>query len=696
MLDSSEPAPSVRVTAAAPRRRRRIWPIPVGLLVAGVVALIVLWDWDWFRPPLETFLSARVGRQVTIGHLALHISRHPRVVLTDVQIANPPGFPEAPYFTRIGRLAITADAMAYIDRRQIVIPRIDLDQPDVNALQHVDGAATWDLPKLASGSSTSSGPPPQIGDLVIRDGRTHVVMPKLKADFMLGIHTVGASDTKPARIVIDADGTYARQKITGHAEGGALLTLRDAANPYPIEARVENGPTKVTLDGTVQDPLHFAGTNLRLHLSGPDMALLYPLTGIPIPTTPPYDIAGQLAYADRKIRFDEFRGRLGSSDIGGTIAVDPTTPHRPTVTADLASRRVDLADLGGFVGSEPGRTTTPGETRAEKRAVERANASSRLLPTTPINVPKLNAMDVHLRYRSDSVLGRGVPFDSFAAVLDIVDGAVDVHPITLGVGRGTINGDISLAPAGGHDFHTKADVRFDHVDIGRMLAATGLVHGAGLMGGRVDLESTGDSVSTLVGHGDGGALLLTSGGNLSALIVDLSGLQLGNAILSALGFPNRARLQCFALDMQLRRGVLDTRTLLADTTEGDLIGSGEVNLADERIDMSLRTLTRHFSVGSLPTPIHIGGTFKDPSVAPAAGPLAARAGAAVGLGILLTPLGALLPTVQFGTGDKYLNQCESVVHEAGKKVGAASTASPPTRAAVSRTTETHRRVYRRQ
>ncbi len=42
--------------------------------------------------------------------------------------------------------------------------------------------------------------------------------------------------------------------------------------------------------------------------------------------------------------------------------------------------------------------------------------------------------------------------------------------------------------------------------------------------------------------------------------------------------------------------------------------------------------------------------FKDPSIAPVAGPLAARAGASVALGVLLTPLGALLPTVQFGTG----------------------------------------------
>ncbi len=676
MLDASETPPPAPV-AAGRRRKRRVWPIPVGLLAFGLVALILLWDWNWFRPIVERVASAQLGRTVTIGHLSLHVGRHPRLVLDDVEVASPAGFAEAPYFAHVGRLAVTADAMAYIDHRQIVIPRIDVDRPDVNAVQHDDGHATWDFPKLAANSAPSSGPSPQLGDLVITDGKAHVVMSKPRADFGLGIHTVAAADGQPAKIVVDADGTYAKQKITGHAEGGALLTLRDAAHPYPIDARVENGPTKVTLQGTVQDPLHFAGTDLKLHLSGPDMALLEPLSGIPIPQTPPYDIAGQLAYADRKVRFDHFQGRLGSSDIGGDIAVDPTTPNRPTVDADLVSRRVDLADLGGFIGSQPGRPSTPDQSAAQKQAVARANASPHFLPTVPINVPKLNAADVHLKYKGDHVLGRGVPFDSVAATLDIVDGAVRVHPMTLGVGKGEIASTIDLTPVAPPDFHTKADVQFDRVDIGRMLETTGLVKGAGLMGGRIDLDATGNSVSTLVGHGDGNVRLLMAGGNLSALIVDLSGLQVGNAILSAIGIPNRARLQCFALDMGLRRGVLNTHTLLVSTTEGDVIGSGDVDLGRELLDMQVKTLTRHFSVGSLPTPIHIGGTFKSPSIAPEAGPLAARAGAAVALGVLLTPLGALLPTVQFGTGQEYLNQCEQVVRANGKSPTAASTSTPP-------------------
>lgn len=648
--------------------RRRVWLIVVGPIVLAIVLLAAFWDWDWFRPWVEGRASAALGRRVTLSHLSVRLGWHPVAVADNVTIANPEGFSEAPYFAHIDRLTITADARAYLHGRHIVLTRIALRHPDINAVQREDGRANWNL--LLSGPSTT-----QIGDVVIIDGKAHVVVPRLHADLGLSIHTEEPSAGQPGRLVVDADGTYAKQRITGHATGGAVLSLRDATHPYPIDAAFENGPTKVTLTGTVRDPLHLAGTDLKLHLSGPDMALLYPLTAIPVPATPPYDITGQLAYADRKIRFSDFRGRFGSSDVEGTIAVDPTARPRPTVDADLASRRVDLADLGGFIGSQPGRLSTPGQTPSQRRAVARAEASPQLLPTVPLNLPKLTSVDVHLRYRGAHIEGRSVPFDTIATTLDITGGRITVHPLTLGIGRGDMVGNIDLQPVEHGEFRTKAHVTFERLDVARMLAATHLVHGAGLLGGEADLESTGNSVSSLVGHGDGQLKLLLAGGNVSALMIDLSGLELGKAVLAALGIPTRTQLQCLAVDMTLRDGVLQTRTFVIDTNEADVLAHGSIELARERLDLEIRTLSRHFTVGSLPTPIRVGGTFKHPSIAPEAGPLAARAGAAVGLGVLLTPLGALLPTVQFGTGRENLNRCEGVVHYDERMLPAA--AVPP-------------------
>jgi hypothetical protein len=78
-------------------------------------------------------------------------------------------------------------------------------------------------------------------------------------------------------------------------------------------------------------------------------------------------------------------------------------------------------------------------------------------------------------------------------------------------------------------------------------------------------------------------------------------------------------------------------------------------LGKEVLDLRLRTDSKNFSIGSLPTSIGITGSFKSPEIAPDLAELGARAGAAAGLGVLFAPL-ALLPTIQLGVGEN--SQCE--------------------------------------
>jgi hypothetical protein len=151
----------------------------------------------------------------------------------------------------------------------------------------------------------------------------------------------------------------------------------------------------------------------------------------------------------------------------------------------------------------------------------------------------------------------------------------------------------------------------------------------------------------MLGNGDGGLRLLMTGGDLGALLVDLSGLEFGNAILSALGMPKRTPIECMIADFSLQKGQLNTRTLLLATKEGNVHGAGSVNLRNETVNYKLSTEAAHFSIGSLHTPIDISGPLKSPSIRPEVGELAVRAGLAVGLAVLLPPL-AILPTMQFG------------------------------------------------
>ena len=120
----------------------------------------------------------------------------------------------------------------------------------------------------------------------------------------------------------------------------------------------------------------------------------------------------------------------------------------------------------------------------------------------------------------------------------------------------------------------------------------------------------GNSVATILGDGQGSLRLFMSGGDLSALLVDLSGLEFGNALLSALGLPQRTQVRCLISDFALQNGLVTTRKFLLDTEEAQVHGSGTLSLKSEKLDLQLKTESKHFSIGSLPGPIDIGGTSR--------------------------------------------------------------------------------------
>jgi uncharacterized protein involved in outer membrane biogenesis len=677
-------------------RKRFLW---VGGPILLIVLLVLFWNWDWFIPVVDSLASGAVGRRVTIAHLHVHLGRVTRVVADDVQVDNPDQFAAPGPFVRIDHLGVAVNVEQYIRDRSIVIPMINLDHPTVEAIATASGQNNYTL-KFGGGSDTGSGnnpaPAPRIGALTIEDGSVHAVLPQLKADFHLAVATRPATGNvaqhgQQQEIAVDARGTYAGQPVTGTLVGGALLSLRDTAQPYSVDLRLANGSTHVALTGTVQDPLAFKGADLRLVFGGDNMADLYPLTGIPIPATPRYSIAGRLDYADHRFRFEDFRGTVGNSDLSGTITEAPGHV-RPDVTMDLQSQRVDLADLGGFIGTTPGGAHEAGATEAQRRDVAHEEATNpNLLPTTPINIPKIRAADIHLRYHGDHIEGKSMPLDQLIVAMDVVDGAITLHPLSFVVGTGKIAGNISLTPVSDNQVHAKADVDFDRVDLGRIMQSTHLFEGAGAIGGRAELDATGNSIASWAANGNGGLTLYMAGGNLSAVLVDLAGLEFGKALLSALGIPSQTNVQCFIGDLSLVHGEVTTHTLMLDTGEAIIRGQGSVDLRDQKIDFSISTKPKHFSIGSLPTPIDVTGTLKNPSVGPEIKPLLERGGAAAVLGVLAAPL-AILPTIQLGVGDPH--QCADLVQEAklqvqsgtpGQNPRGVARAKPPQAAAPSAT-----------
>jgi len=141
-------------------------------------------------------------------------------------------------------------------------------------------------------------------------------------------------------------------------------------------------------------------------------------------------------------------------------------------------------------------------------------------------------------------------------------------------------------------------------------------------------------------------------------------------------------VQCFVSDLELRQGSLEFNAMVLETSEGITNVRGNIDLRSEKIDLALKTDSKHFSVGSLPTHLAITGTFKNPSIRPGA-EVAARVGAMAGLAALFAPL-AILPTVQLGTSEQEDARCGDLLRKA--RASAGGKALPAPQKAVGRAT----------
>jgi AsmA family protein len=622
----------------------------IGAFFAGLVVVIVVlmlaWDWNWFRPMVERLASSALERPVTIGNLDASLL-HMTIKADDIVIDNPEGFPNGSRFGSIERLSLTIDPQALFQRR-FHIPALIIDKPNFDLVRAGSGKANWEIGSSKSSSSSGSGPGVLLGSVIINDGHVHLVDPKLKSNFAINVNTEQPPNGGEPMIVLAANGTYTAQPLAIHFRGGSLLSLRDKNKPYPIDLKADHGETHVSVKGTVQDPSSFGGANVQMHLEGRDLSELSHLIAVPLAPTPPYRLDGHLDYANKSIRFDDFSGKVGNSDLTGKFAVEPGR-DRPKISADMTSQNIDLTDLGGFIGTTPGKSSTPGQTQVQKQEHAETAAKSTLLPSKPMNLSAVRNNDFDVHYTAKRIEGQSIPLDNLEAHLVISGGIITLDPLKFGVGVGNIASKIDI-DARQKEPVASAEVDLQRVDLNRVMQSTKTFQGAGLIGGHAVLKGHGASTADMLGTSNGNIKFFMSGGDMSALLVNLAGLDFGNSLLSALGIPSQTPIRCMVSDFDVKDGVLDTKLLVLDTTEANVVGQGDIDLHDEKINYRIKTEPKHASIGSVPAPITITGTLKSPKIGVEAGALGARAGAAAVLGVLLTPLGALIPTIQLGLG----------------------------------------------
>jgi AsmA family protein len=679
----------------------------VGVLLVLVIALVLfvaLFNWNRFKPTIDDKVSAAIGRPFVIrGNIDAAWQREPSesglsslipwptFTAQDIRIGNP-SWARQPQFVQLDALRLRISPLPLL-AHHVYVPWIQLFGPRVDLERNSLGQANWQLAvaqqqQPSSWKLTLGTIGLDKGDIALDDAKTrlnlHITITPLpkaipydqlvaqasqeaRADIGHDVSkVVNPEKTKPDtsgkavhtayQFEWTASGTYQGAPVVGSGKTGAVLALQQTDKPFPVEARVHIDSSKIALVGTLTDPMHLAALDLRVWFAGDSMGKLYPILGITLPDTPPFATEGHLSAELHKqgsrFHYNDFKGRVGESDLGGNIEVLTGGPRMKFI-GDLHSQLLRFADLGPTVGAQT-------ETQKKEHANTTPQPQGKALPVKQFQTNRLRSMDAEVTFDAARIERPGsLPISALSTRIELDNGMLKLNPLRAGVAGGTIEGNIVM-DGNADPMRMGFDLRARHLQLKQLFPTVQTMQTSfGEINGDASINGAGVSVSSLLSHANGDVKFLMNNGAVSKTLLEAAGLNVANVVIRELFGDKTVKINCAAMDMTGDNGVFTSRLFVLDTTDATINVSGTVNFNNEHLNLDVVPKTKGLRILSLRSPLYVKGTFKNPDVGVKPESLLARGGAAA-VAAVAAPAAALLAMIVPGHGENQ-NQCQQVL-----------------------------------
>lgn len=629
-------------------------------LFVMIGGLLLYANTDTGKAHISKIATDMLDRQVRLGGgIGLRGTWPPTLYVSDLEVENYEGG-QAEKMVDIGLLEVSISPGRLL-LGDLVLPKIILRDSDIALERNTEGDANWSLGKeQPERGNQEPADLPLIGALEITNSRVRYVDAVQKIDIALEATTEGEN------VLVKGKGNYQGHPFVVNALGGSLLTVQED-KPYPVDTHLTIGHTEIIAKGSVQDPMHFAGMDINLTVKGANAADLFPIFGIALPPTSPYQVTGRLGYNDAVWTFNDIKGTMGNSDISGDVEWNPTF-ERPKLTAAFVSQKLDFDDLGPLIGVAPEQAVS----EEQKATAAKQEASPRAIPDVPLDISRIAAMDADVSLTGKSILAPGWPLDDFFLHVILEDRILRIDPVKFGTAKGDVAATLHVN-ARENPPQTEADFRFRRLSLAELMRGISdnvksITPSEGYIGGAAKLKGQGVSLHQMLANSNGTVGIGMRGGMLSNLLVELAGLDVAQALGFFLAGDKPVPINCALGHFEVKDGVMHSKALLIDTDDTNIKGEGTIDLEDEKMDLRFVPRPKDVSLVALRSPITVGGTMKSPAIGIEPQNLAARGGAAAVLGIALTPVAAILAFIDPATGDD--SPCKAMIDRANKQIKA--------------------------
>jgi hypothetical protein len=440
-------------------------------------------------------------------------------------------------------------------------------------------------------------------------------------------------------------GTLNGEIFQADVRGGPLIHV-DETHPYAFTADVRAGATHAAIQGQITRPFYLGHYTARATVAGSNLSDLYDLTSVALPGTPPYRISGTLLRDGALYRLTNFTGTVGSSDLYGDASVD-VSGKLPFLRGTIASRALVFSDLGPVIG----------------QSASKAESANSILPDTPLRVGRLRRTNAEVDYTADTVKSGDFPLRKLATHISLENGVLLLKPLAFEFSRGRLAGFVRI-DARRTTTVTSVDARLTHVRIEQFIKSAEKPL-SGVVEAHAVLSGEGDSVRTAAENANGALTLVIPEGRMRHSLAEWLGVNVITALgLSLTGNTSDTGLRCALVHFQAQHGLFTAQQLLLDTDPVLVTGTGDIDLRNETMNITIAGKPKQFQLLHLNVPITVQGSLAHPTIVVKAGHAIAQAGIAAALGFVFPPA-ALLPFVDADLA-KNAN-CTALVAQAGTR-----------------------------
>jgi uncharacterized protein involved in outer membrane biogenesis len=595
------------------------------LLIA--VALAAALDAGFFRGPVIRFLAARAGRQIEVaGIFEPHLlSWTPRLTAGRVTIGNPAWVP-AGTTAQLERVLVTIRMPGF--GHWFSIGRLEMDGATLHLRRDAAGHANWQwtdpdqhhrrsLLIIHSLSMPSA-------HVLLDDARRHLAFDGLVS----AQDQVGTAGVQPLQIrgAGQLNGKPATFEITGDA-----LATASHQKPYHFTFAGSSSGSRLTGQGLLAQTFNFDRVDASFAAEGADLKDLYFLTGVTLVDTGGYHLSGTVARRGTNTRFSDLVAASGQSDMHGTVSIESSS-GRPELTADLDSEVLRLGDIGA---------------RAAGREPE-TGAPHLLLSDAMLKPEGVRRGDATVNFRARRVEMGRMSLHAVSANMTINQGMIIVSPLLAQLFEGRLNAHLKI-DATTDNPTARFDLRIADLQLAQIeRKGTGQPPFEGSLQARVTLSGRGRSIHQVASTADGTVSAVVPHGAVRTALAELSGIDLGGLGRLIAGNKQEAAIRCGVASFQARGGTLTAQTLVVDTDPILITGEGAIHFDSEALDLAFRGHPKKPVLLRLRSPVLVRGTLSHPSIDIKAANSVAQAAEAIALGVVLTPLAAVLAFVDPG------------------------------------------------